>query len=116
MNWFGVPGDRQVHTDTDGAPVHPQRMTHHFNAHAKAAGPPPIWLHEVRHSYATAALTAGERVEVVFRKLGHAVVSVTLNIHPHVSEADDVGTAERVAARIFGGGSNRVAVGTEQGP
>jgi len=31
-------------------------------------------------------------------------VSVTLNIYAHVSEADDVGTAERVAARIFGNG------------
>lgn len=56
--------------------------------------------HDVRHSYATAALAAGERVEVVSRRLGHANVSVTLNIYAHVTDADDQDTADRVAARI----------------
>lgn len=57
----------------------------------------------VRHSYATAALAAGERVEVVSRRLGHANVSVTLNIYAHVTGADDEATADRVAARILSG-------------
>lgn len=99
--WPGVP---QVFTDSDGQPVHPQRMTRHFNAHVRSAGLPTIRLHDVRHSYATAALAAGERIEVVSRRLGHANVSVTMNIYAHVTAADDVATAERVAASIFGGG------------
>lgn len=100
----GWPGASQVFTDEDGAPVHPQRVTRHFNAHVRAAGLPAIRLHDVRHSYATAALAAGERMEVVSRRLGHATVSVTMNIYAHVTAADDVATAERVAARIFGDG------------
>lgn len=99
--WPGVP---QVFTEPDGTLVHPQPVTRRSNAHAKTAGLPAIRLHDVRHSYATAALAAGERVEVVSRRLGHANVSVTMNIYAHVTAADDVATAERVAARIFGSG------------
>lgn len=58
--------------------------------------------HDVRHSYATAALAAGERVEVISRRLGHANVSVTLNIYAHVTGADDQATADRVAESILG--------------
>jgi integrase len=61
-----------------------------------------IRLHDVRRSSTTAALAAGERVEVVSRRLGHANVSVTMSIFAHVTAADDVESAERVAARIFG--------------
>jgi integrase len=39
---------------------------------------------------------------VVSRRLGHANVSVTMSIYAHVTAADDVESAERVAARIFG--------------
>lgn len=93
----------QVFTEPTGEPVHPQRVTRRFNAHVIAAGLPAIRLHDVRHSYATAALAAGERVEVVSRRLGHANVSVTMNIYAHVTDADDEATADRVAARILGG-------------
>ena len=91
-----------VFTEPAGEPVHPQRMTRRFNAHVKDAGLPVMRLHDVRHSYATAALAAGERVEVVSRRLGHANVSVTLNIYAHVTTADDEATATRVALQILG--------------
>lgn len=98
--WCDSP---QVFTEPTGEPVHPQRLTRRFNGHVRTAGLPVIRLHDVRHSYATAALAAGERVEVVSRRLGHANVSVTLNIYAHVSDADDQATADRVAERILGG-------------
>lgn len=87
-------------------------MTRRFNAHVIAAALPPIRLHDVRHSYVTAALSAGERVEVVSRRLGHANVSVTLNIYAHFTDADDEATADRVATRILEG-NKRVATGAD---
>jgi integrase len=43
----------------DGTPLHPDTMTALFGKHLAAAGLPKIRVHDVRHSYATAALRAG---------------------------------------------------------
>jgi integrase len=48
-----------VFTWPDGRPIHPQRLSTWFEQVARAAGLPRIRLHDVRHSYATAALAAG---------------------------------------------------------
>jgi integrase len=53
-------------------PITPETFSDAFARHAKAAGLPPIWLHDLRHSYATAALTAGVPAQVVSERLGHA--------------------------------------------
>jgi integrase len=41
-----------VFTRPDGAPIHPDLITDWFRRLARAAGLPPIRLHDVRHSYA----------------------------------------------------------------
>ena len=46
-------------TEPDGSPIHPQVLTRRFHAATKAAKLPVIRLHDVRHSYATAALASG---------------------------------------------------------
>jgi integrase len=45
----------------DGTRIHPTRFSAWFSQHARRAGLPVIRLHDLRHSYATAALnsTAG---------------------------------------------------------
>ena len=43
----------------DGTPIHPDTITSLFHKHVAAAGLPKIRLHDVRHSYATAALASG---------------------------------------------------------
>jgi integrase len=48
-----------VFTRPDGSPIHPDLITDWFRRLARAASLPPIRLHDVRHSYATAALAAG---------------------------------------------------------
>jgi integrase len=48
-----------VFTWPDGRPIHPQRFSTWFQQLARAAGLPRIRLHDVRHSYASAALAAG---------------------------------------------------------
>ena len=49
------------------------------------AGLPPITMHGVRHSYASAALAAGEPLKVVSERLGHASTSITANLCQHVT-------------------------------
>ncbi len=49
----------------DGRPLHPDTITALFHKHVAAAGLPKIRLHDVRHSYASAALKAGIAAKVV---------------------------------------------------
>jgi site-specific recombinase XerD len=43
----------------NGPPINPETMTLNFKRLGASAGLPPIRLHDLRHSYATAALAAG---------------------------------------------------------
>jgi hypothetical protein len=56
----------------------------------------------VRHSYATAALAAGEPLKVVSERLGHASTSITANLYQHVLPSMDERTANAVANLILG--------------
>jgi hypothetical protein len=58
--------------------------------------------HEVRHSYATAALRAGVPVKVVSEWLGHASVAFTQGTYMHVIPGMDEHGARLAAAAIFG--------------
>jgi integrase len=63
---------------------------------------PRIALHDIRHSYATAALKAGVPVKVVSERLGHANISITLDTYSHVIPGMDQEAASTVAQLILG--------------
>jgi hypothetical protein len=66
------------------------------------AGVPQIRLHDVRRSYATAALKAGIHPKIVSERLGHASVAFTLQTYSHVLEGMDQAAASEIAAHILG--------------
>jgi len=84
---------------------------------AQHAGLPPIRLHDLRHTWATLALSAGEHPKVVQERLGHAAIAITLDVYSHVTEGLHRDAASRVAGIIFGTGvSTRFAkAGGEDG-
>lgn len=86
----------------DGRPIHPKQPTRWFREHIHAAGLPAIRLHDVRHTYASIALASGVPITVVSRRLGHASISITLDVYGHCLPADDEAAAATVAAAIFG--------------
>jgi integrase len=51
----------------------------------KRAGLPMMRLHDLRHSAATLLLGMGVHPKVVSEMLGHAQVSITLDVYPHVT-------------------------------
>jgi integrase len=55
----------------DGGPLHPERFSRTFTIEAARAGLPPIRLHDLRHTWATLVLSAGENPKVVQERLGH---------------------------------------------
>jgi integrase len=91
-----------VFTREDGQVLHPDHVTKRFARLVRDAGLPTITLHGVRHSYATAALAAGEPLKVVSERLGHASTSITANLYQHVLPSMDERTATTVADLILG--------------
>jgi integrase len=86
----------------DGEPLHPERFSRTFMIEAARAGLPRIRCHDLRHTWATLALSAGEHPKVVQERLGHANVSITLDVYSHVTEGLHGDAAARVAVIIFG--------------
>jgi hypothetical protein len=98
-----------VFTRPDGTAVHPERFSDWFRQHVRAAGLPRIRLHDVRHSYATAALAAGVPAKVVSERLGHANIAITMDTYSHVLPGLDAEAAGTVARLILGDGDQEPA-------
>ena len=105
-----------VFTRPDGAPIHPDLITDWFRRLAGGAGLPPIRLHDVRHSYATAALAAGVPAKVVSERLGHATIAITLDVYSHVIPGMDAAAANAVTGLILGDPHSSERPGSKSGP
>ena len=90
-----------VFTNEIGEPVHPSALSRLFVSSVRRAGLPTIRLHDLRHTYATVALGVGVHPKIVSERLGHATISVTLDLYSHVTPAIDAEAAALVASKIF---------------
>jgi integrase len=86
----------------DGGPLHPERFSRTLTEKAARAGLPPIRLHDLRHSWATLALSAGVHPKVVQERLGHGAIGITLDVYSHVTEGLHGDAAALVAGLITG--------------
>ena len=86
----------------DGSPIHPDMLTEWFYRHTKAAKLPRIRFHDLRHTHATLALSAGVHPKVVSERLGHASVVITLDTYSHSIPAMQEEAASKVASLLFG--------------
>lgn len=89
-------------TEADGAVIHPDTVLKRFRRLATAAGVRVIPLHAARHTYAEIALSAGVRLDVVSRQLGHASISTTGNIYSHDNDEAAAEAAEKVGQVLEG--------------
>jgi integrase len=90
-----------VFRDELGGPIHPEWYSREFELFIRHAGVPRIRLHDLRHTFATLALKTGVHPKVVSERLGHATVSITLDLYSHVTPAIARDAADVVAATIF---------------
>jgi len=67
-----------------------------FNAAAKAIGEPALTPHELRHTAASLAVSAGANVKAVQRMLGHASAAMTLDRYADLFDDDLDAVAERL--------------------
>lgn len=74
-----------VFSDETGQPLIGINVTrHHFPAILKQAGLPLIRFHDLRHTAATLLLLQGVHPEIVSEMLGHASITITLDLYSHV--------------------------------
>ena len=84
-----------VFTWADGQPIHPKVLTRTIARLSVEAGLPRLTTHGLRHSFATAALSARVPVEVVAARLGNTT-RVVQEVYQHVIPADDQHDAQTV--------------------
>jgi len=96
----------------DGSARHPERFTRAFGERLARCrrelgdgAPPPIRLHDLRHTHASLLLAAGTPVKVVSERLGHASPTITLGVYAHVMPGMGSEAAARLATLLYGGGA-----------
>lgn len=72
-----------IFTTGTGSPIYPRNFIRHFKSVLKEAGLPDIRVHDLRHSHASLLLASGVNPKLVQERLGHASVTLTLNLYSH---------------------------------
>ena len=79
-----------------GQHLSPHTVYHNFKRIAASIGMPSTHLHDLRHSYAVAALQTGDDIKTVQSNLGHHTASFTLDVYGHVTEQMKKTSADRM--------------------
>jgi integrase len=95
--------------DLEGRHQHPERFSRRFSEQLARCrrqlggdAPPAIRVHDLRHSHASLLLAAGVPVKVVSERLGHATVTITMEIYQHVMPGMQAEAAAKFAALVGG--------------
>jgi integrase len=73
-----------VFPSTIGTPISGGNLNRSFKALLKCAGLPAVRFHDLRHTCATLLLRQGVNPKYVQELLGHADISLTLNVYSHI--------------------------------
>lgn len=71
-----------------------------FKRAATAIGRPDARFHDLRHSYAVAAIRSGDDIKTVQGNLGHATATFTLDVYGHVTDQMKQESAQRMEQYI----------------
>lgn len=83
-----------------GDHLSPYTLYHHYKRIVKSIGLPNARFHDLRHSYAVAAIRSGDDIKTVQDNLGHATASFTLDVYGHVTNQMKRESAERMQKYI----------------
>ena len=87
MALFGAP---------DGSLLSPDLLTQAWRAAVRTHGLPPITLHALRHTHASALIAAGVDVVTISKRLGHANPAITLKVYSHLFHSTDAAAATKI--------------------
>ena len=86
----------------DGRPIHPDVFSVAFKRAAKAAGLPPIRLHDLRHTHVALLAAAGVPAKVIQERVGHHSAGFTLDNYGGTFPSQHRDAVERLAALVGG--------------
>ena len=89
-----------VFTNEMGRHIMPDVVYHDFKKHAAAIGLPDLRFHDLRHTYAVAAIQAGDDVKIVQHNLGHATAAFTLDVYATAWDSMKESSADRMEGFI----------------
>ena len=75
-----------VFTDDLGKHLSASSVYKAFKRVVEEIGSPETRFHDLRHSYAVAAIKSGDDIKTVQENLGHATAAFTLDVYGHVTE------------------------------
>ena len=85
-----------VFTDELGGHMKTWNVYREFKRAVTAIGRPDARFHDMRHSYAVAAIRSGDDIKTVQGNLGHATASFTLDVYGHVTDQMKQDSAKRM--------------------
>lgn len=85
-----------VFTDDLGLHLKQQTVYLDFKKIMQEIGSPETRFHDLRHSYAVAAIRSGDDIKTVQENLGHATAAFTLDVYGHVTEQMKQESADRM--------------------
>ena len=89
-----------VFTTETGRPWNQKAMLYAFKRIVGAAGLEGVHFHDTRHTYAVAALRAGDDIKTVQGNLGHASAAFTLDRYAHFTERMQKDSAARMESFV----------------
>lgn len=89
-----------VFTDELGNHLMPHTVYHNYKKVVAAIGLPNARFHDLRHSYAVAAIRSGDDIKTVQGNLGHATAAFTLDVYGHVTDQMKRESADRMQQYI----------------
>lgn len=85
-----------VFTDELGHHLSPQNVYREFKRIMSQIGSPQTRFHDLRHTYAVAAIKSGDDIKTVQENLGHATAAFTLDVYGHVTDKMKQDSANRM--------------------
>ena len=91
-----------VFTNEIGGHLVSWTVTKKFKRIVASIGRPDARFHDLRHSYAVAAIRSGDDIKTVQGNLGHATAAFTLDVYGHVTDQMNQARAARMESCIKG--------------
>ena len=89
-----------VFTDEVGHHLAIHTVYKDFKKIVASIGCPDVRFHDLRHSYAVAAIRSGDDIKTVQGNLGHATAAFTLDVYGHVTDQMKQESAARMEGYI----------------
>jgi len=99
-----LSADDYVFPHPEGGPWRPDALSSAFSRLVHALKLPRVRLHALRHSHASALISAGLDVVSVSRRLGHGSANITLGVYGHLFASKDAAAADAIDAAMRGTG------------